>query len=334
MVTELTTPPPGLLDAGPDELHHCLPGPTLLHLTGRHPRPLFVSVLLHGNEPTGLWAIQHLLRRYQQRELPRALSIFIGNISAARHGQRRLPEQPDYNRVWPGTLLDDCVETRMARYVFEAMALRQPFASVDVHNNTGLNPHYACINRLDDPFLQLAALFGRLVVYFTHPKGVQSAAFATLCPAVTLECGKPEQHYGVEHAAEYLDACLNLDHFPQRRLTPHDVDLFQTIAQVTIPPYIRFSYSDPHSDLLLAPNLDHLNFTETPAGTLFGTVRNTERFPVAVQLADGSDRALEFFSIENGQLQLKRALMPAMLTLNEQIIRQDCLCYLMARVVD
>jgi hypothetical protein len=83
------------------------------------------------------------------------------------------------------------------------MIRRGVFASIDVHNNTGLNPHYACVNRLDKEFLWLASLFGRLVIYFTHPKGTQTAAFAPFCPAVTLECGKPEHPYGVEHAFEY-----------------------------------------------------------------------------------------------------------------------------------
>ena len=54
------------------------------------------------------------------------------------------------------------------------------FASIDIHNNTGLNPHYGCVNRLDPPFLHLATLFSRIVVYFKRPLGVQSAAFASV----------------------------------------------------------------------------------------------------------------------------------------------------------
>ena len=39
------------------------------------------------------------------------------------------------------------------------------------------------LTMLDNQFLQLASLFGRLVVYFTRAKGVQSGALAEICPA-------------------------------------------------------------------------------------------------------------------------------------------------------
>lgn len=65
----------------------------------RLPEPLFVSMLLHGNETTGLLAVQRLLDKYRDQPLPRALSVFVGNVEAARLGLRRLEGQPDYNRI-------------------------------------------------------------------------------------------------------------------------------------------------------------------------------------------------------------------------------------------
>ena len=72
-------------------------------------------LLLHGNEPTGLLAIQSLLQRYKDKILPRSLSIFFGNVSAASKRARRLDEQADYNRIWPGTELAECPETKMGK---------------------------------------------------------------------------------------------------------------------------------------------------------------------------------------------------------------------------
>lgn len=95
--------PEGLLEADARALYRILPGPTLIHLPGRRPEPLFVSALLHGNEDVGLLAVQRLLRAYAARELPRALSVFIGNVAAARENVRRLEGQPDFNRIWPGS---------------------------------------------------------------------------------------------------------------------------------------------------------------------------------------------------------------------------------------
>ncbi len=45
--------PDGLLDVAPELLHTVLPSSTLIHLKGKQQAPLFISVLLHGNETTG-----------------------------------------------------------------------------------------------------------------------------------------------------------------------------------------------------------------------------------------------------------------------------------------
>ena len=48
------------------------------------PRPLFVSVLLHGNEDTGLAAAQEVLRRHLSHELHRSLLLFAVSRWIAR----------------------------------------------------------------------------------------------------------------------------------------------------------------------------------------------------------------------------------------------------------
>lgn len=323
--------PPGLLETDHKNLHTILPSPTLIHLPGKQTAPLFISVLLHGNEPTGFIAVQLLLKKYCNKPLPRALSLFLGNVGAASQDLRRFEDQPDFNRIWPGTEISDCPETAMALAIVDIMKARQVFASIDIHNNTGINPHYACINKLDNANLHLAALFNRLVVYFIRPKGVQSAAFAELCPSVTLECGRPGQQNGVEHALEFLDSCLHLFDFPQQSILPQDIDLFHTVAQVKIDDSSNFSFSQTDTDLLLNQDLDHLNFTEVAQGTVFGLVKNNV-MPVIAKDENGHIVTSDFFSIQNGLLQLTKSTMPSMLTLDECVIRQDCLCYLMERM--
>ena len=323
--------PEQLLTASPRDLHNLFPQPTLIHLQGRNPQPLFVSVQLHGNEPTGFLAIQKLLVKYQQKELPRSLSIFLGNTEAASQNLRRLDNQPDFNRIWPGTELSDSPETRMAHAIVDEMRTRNVFISIDIHNNTGLNPHYGCINSLDNQFVQLARLFSRLVVYFIRPKGVQSAAFAQLCPAITLECGRPDQKNGVEHALEFIDSCLHLSILPDHPPRHQDVDLFHTIALVKIKNDVYFSFEQDNADLLLSNDIERLNFTEISAGTIFGLVKNSHMPLIAINEL-GKDVTDHLFKIENNNLQAKRKTMPSMLTLDEHVIKQDCLCYLMERL--
>ena len=331
MLRILESLPAGLLDAGPTGLQALLGGPTLLHLPGRRPEPLFVSALLHGNEDTGYFAVRELLRRYQGKDLPRALSIFIGNVASAERGLRRLEGQPDYNRVWPGSELPSTPEHAMMAQVVAAMDQRQVFASVDVHNNTGINPHYGCVNRIDHRYLHLATLFSRTVVYFTRPRGVQSLAFSRLCPAVTIECGQPGQPHGVAHASDYLEACLRLAEIPVHPVAGHDIDLFHTVAIVKVPEHISFGFGDGPGDVRFLSDLDHFNFRELPEGSQLGWVDHAQALPLEAWDETGKDIGARFFKVDDGQLRLRRAVMPSMLTLDERVIRQDCLGYLMER---
>jgi succinylglutamate desuccinylase len=328
---QFTDLPAGLLDASAENLHQLIPEPTLFHLPGKRPDALFVSVLLHGNEPTGFLALQRLLLKYHQQILPRPLSIFFGNTQAARLNLRRLDGQPDFNRVWSGTALPASPERRIAEQIVEAMRQRKLFASIDIHNNTGLNPHYACVNKLDNDFLQLGALFGRLLVHFTHPKGTQSAAFAEFCPSVTLECGRPGQEHGTDHAFEFLDSCLHLSEIPAHRIAKQDIDIYHTAAQVTVADDATFSFSDESAGLFLNHDLERLNFTDISSGTSFGKI-NHVRLPVIAKNENGDDVTNRFFRIDSQQLIINRSAMPSMLTLDERVIRQDCLCYLMERI--
>ncbi|MCP5231030.1 MAG: succinylglutamate desuccinylase/aspartoacylase family protein [Zoogloeaceae bacterium] len=330
----LDSVPDGLLDARAAELADLLGGPTLIHLPGRRPEPLFVSALLHGNEDTGFEAVKRLLAKYADRELPRALSILIGNVDAARHGLRRLDGQPDFNRVWPGGAHAGSAEAAAMAEVVAQMRERRVFASIDVHNNTGLNPHYACVNVLDSRFFHLATLFSRTVVYFIRPQGVASIAMAELCPSVTVECGQPGAAGSVEHAFEYLDAALNLAAHPEHPMPEHDMDLFHTVAIVTVPDRTRFGFDGLAEgiDLALLRDIDHMNFRELPAGVAFGQVAPGCDTPLTAISEDGEPVGDRYFEVRDGELRTRRRVMPSMLTLDERVIRQDCLCYLMERV--
>ncbi len=326
--------PEGLLACDASQLVDVLGGPTLLHLTGRRQQPLFVSVLMHGNETTGWDAVRALLKRYTvegQLELPRSLSLFIGNVSAAAQGVRRLDGQPDYNRVWPGADTVGLIEHQIMLSVTDEMRRRKPFGSIDVPNNTGLNPHYACINTLGERFMQLATLFSRTVVYFIRPTGVQSLAMAELCPAVTLECGRPDQPHGTHHAMEYIDACLHLAQWPEHPVADHDIDLFHTVATMKVPEDVSFGFDPESMDLTFASDLDALNFRELPKGTSLGRINKSHGVGLRISDEHGVDVSETYLKQENGELILRLPVMPSMLTKDSRVIRQDCLGYLMER---
>ncbi len=330
---ELDHMPEGLLERPASALYQQLAGPTLIHLEGRIKRPLFVAVLQHGNEITGWEAIRRLLKNnYKNKSLPRSLLILIANIQAAKHRLRHLDEQPDYNRCWPGGTEVDTPHAQLFHHIHDRILSYQPMACIDIHNNTGLNPHYAAINRIRPEYLRLASLFSPKVVYFTRPRGTLSHSFSEYCPSLTLECGQAGEIHGTDHSIDFLETCLRLNDISGAPVDADAVHLFHMVATVKIPHDVLFGFGRVPVNLALREDLDKFNFCELPAGTSFGYLNNCTRKPLIATDNSGKDITDNYFSFDRGQVETARAIMPSMLTLDRRVIQQDCLCYLMERI--
>ncbi len=332
-LTELDHLPDGLLERPASALHHSLDGPALIHLEGRNKQPLFVSVLQHGNEVTGWEAVRRLLKsHYEFDELPRSLSILIGNTRAARHRLRRLDDQLDYNRCWPGGQHEDSEPGKLFRQVTDRMRSLSPIASMDIHNNTGLNPHYAAINRVRPEFLRLATTFSSKVVFFTTPLGTQSMAFSKFCPSTTLECGQAGAVHGTDHSIGFLEACMHKTAIPTTPMDANEVHLFHMVATVRVPDDVLIGFGNVPTEIAFRENLDVLNFQELPAGISLGDINGGPPQPLLVTDIDGNDVTCQYFRFDRDQIETIRTTMPSMLTLDRRVIYQDCLCYLMERI--
>ena len=322
--------PEYLPDIPVEELDSILPGPSLIYIEGNVAPPIFISVLLHGNETTGLLAVQQLIRELNltSRPAPRNIILFIGNIAAAKKGVRRLENEPDYNRIWNG---DSLPEHRLAKTVFAELSKQQLYAAVDIHNNTGKNPHYACINRTDPSFINLARRFSKTIVYFTEPHEVISMALSHLCPSVTLECGFSGEAKGLNHVYDYLIQCLTLpaDKLFSPLSNKHS-DIFHTIAKITVPDdsHLGFGNCGHNVDMCFRDDLEKLNFTPVSAGTKLG-ISGKNRCNLRV--TDNSNREVtdEYIGLDNNDIVTRKQLIPSMFTKNETIIHQDCFGYIM-----
>ena len=171
MLKILTEIPPGLLDAPAEQLLQVLGGPAAFEVPGEQDTPLFLSVLLHGNETSGWNALRRYLKLNPRP--PRTLLIFIGNVFAAEQRLRTLPQQQDYNRIWKDATGP---EAEMVGELLAWLGDRELFASVDLHNNTGHNPHYSVITDLTPENHALAFLFSETAVYVEEPDSVKRQA--------------------------------------------------------------------------------------------------------------------------------------------------------------
>ncbi|MEZ6138871.1 MAG: M14 family metallopeptidase [Pirellulaceae bacterium] len=344
MLHEIDAVPAGLESVPVRNITQIVPQPTLIHLQGRRQPAVFVSILLHGNEDVGLLAFQQLLRRYQDRQLPRSLSVFIGNVAACASGVRYLSDQVDFNRVWPGSELPITETHRLMQQVTDRILERGVFVSIDLHNNTGLNPIYGCICDPSPAHIYLASMFSRTVVYFTRPRGVQTQAFTSHCPSVTCECGQIGDMAGVQHAVDLIDACLHLHEFPDCDVPQGDVHIFHTVARIALRDGCSFGFaaesSSPRPDVVLRDDLDALNFVELAEGESIGVLHKQLAECFIVNDEAGRDVTSQFLSVprasssvSSGQrIRLRRPTMPSMFTRNHEVIRQDCLGYLMERM--
>ncbi|TLU83552.1 MAG: succinylglutamate desuccinylase [Chlorobium sp.] len=322
--------PDGFTGIAIEKLDSILPGPSLIRIEGEKGSPLFVSILLHGNETTGLAAMQQLLDGFGAplNPLPRPLLLFVGNVAAAVRGVRKLDGQADYNRIWQG---ERYPEHLLARKVLAEIVKAAPLAGIDLHNNTGKNPHYGCVNRLDHKSLSLARRFSKTIVWFTEPHEVLAVALAAICPAVTLECGVSGVAAGTRHVENYLRHCLELTE--ESLFTPpanHHNDLFHTTARILLPEGIRpgFGQCDGNTDVCFREDLETLNFERVPEGTEIGRYRNG--LPPLMVIDNLNRDVTGLYLLFSGNRILTRVpVVPSMFTRDVKIIRQDCLGYIM-----
>ena len=313
--------PPGLLDVQARALADWLGAPTLLRLKGRERTPMLISVLLHGNETSGWDGLRRVLRRHAAA-LPRDLLILIGNVEAAAAGVRTLPDQADFNRIWRPA-------SGIGAEVLASLAEEPLLAVVDLHNNTGRNPPYAVLTDLSPGSLGLAGLYDSGVgVFVEEPDSVLTRAFEGRAAAIALELGPVADPEAVPRAVRYLDKLLALKQVPEGRI--EDLRLFRTLARVHPPADATFGFAGVGNgdlDLILDGGIEASNFRALPAGAAFGVARNGFN----LQVLDNQHRDVthRFLEVRDGRILAAEPLIPAMFTTDEQVIRQDCLCYLM-----
>ena len=328
MLKKIDHLPEGLLNLKATELHTKVDNHTLMHLSGKISRPLFISILQHGDEATGWDALKDYLLLHAEK-LPRDLCILFGNIEAAAENKRQLDGQPDFNRCWPGKHSLDNVYSRTMAEVTDHMRALNPFASVDIHNNSGRNPHYAGINRLETAYQNLASLFADTIIYFTSPDGIQSGAFAPFCPAVTIECGLSGTADGIEQTHTFLENLMQqseLEHVPG--IAEHQ-KVYNIFSTVKVKPNIEVAFGDNQAQLVFEEDLDYMNFLPVDAGTVIGRVHHSTSMPLSVIDQNNNDITERYFAIQDDKLITKQTVIPAMITQSIRAIQLDCLCYLM-----
>ena len=173
-------------------------------------------------------------------------------------------------------------------------------------------------------------MFSRRAVCFRGIPGTQTASFAGLIPAITAECGLPGEAANAEAGAHFVDAALNLDELPDGASESAALDLFHTLGVVRVREDVTFGFGASEAELRFDPALDENNFRELKPGTVLGETGH--HMPLRMIDEAGHDVAEHYFETGAGELRLRKQAVPAMLTVDPRIVRQDCLCYMMERL--
>lgn len=319
-----------------DQLFDLLRAPTLFRISGENSnhRPLVISTLLHGNETTGFYAVQALLRKLlaEEKKLPRDLYLFLGNPEAAQYGERYLPHQEDFNRIWNR----EGVPAQILKVLHDA----SPLACVDIHNTTGRNPIYSVITQRNESDIALAGMFSEKVVFIGDAQGTFSTAMSSCCPSIAIEAGTNDSTFGMHRTLEYLDLLLHLEEPFQSVNFKVVTSPYEVRARIVVPGQCAFVFGESQGqassqeavvDYFFIPDLDALNFKEASKGTLIAHQVNPGAPRLQAFQSDGKDITDEVLEQFHQEVRLRQGGIPAMFSTNVKVVRQDCLGYLMSR---
>lgn len=307
-----------------EEWLEALSGPALITIPGRDEGPTrALSVLLHGNEPSGFRALHRYLR--EGREPARRTVCFVGAVDAAKAQQRYLADRRDLNRCFLAP--SDDVDGRLAASYLEVLEREDPEALVDLHNNTGHNPAYGVLVDEEPRSYALVELFAPRGVINHLCLGTLIEAWQSRCPSVVVECGQSGDMEADEVAFAGLCRYLEADELP---VAPRELMLYRNTVRFTLREgLVPVFANEPAGALTLRPDVERFNFREVPAGTSLGWHAG-EELPLLALGADGHDHAPELLELRGGELRARQGFRPIMMTTNPEVVRADCLCYLVA----
>lgn len=302
-----------LLDVDAAELHAVLAGPTAFDLRRNSKQPFFVSTLLHGNETSGWNAVRRLMREQHDT----SLILFIGNVAAAAQNLRHLPNERDLNRVWR--------LPKWHSFLNDLLQATKPWCGIDIHNNSGPNPHYSVVTDNHPTTHGLAKLFSNKLIYTEHTKDILSYAVSQHCPALTIETGTVDDPQSEVRAFDFLKRLCRMDHPPE--LACSNLETFETLGIVKVESEHGTQRDFPHFDAAL----DHKSFQTIATGTTF-VPSLAEGWQVKVMNpADDLEITDEFFVKHDREIRLKQDVVLSMFTRKPLLAMQDCVCYFLGR---
>ena len=298
-----------LLKVEARELHRYLTGSTVFDLRKAGKRPFFVSTLLHGNETSGWDAVRRFISNYPDA----SFVLLIGNVHAAAQNMRHLPDEVDFNRIWR--------QDPWHSYLNDLLETYTPWCGIDIHNNSGPNPHYSVVTDIRTPTLALATLFSNKVIFTDHTLDILAHGISAHCPALTIETGTVDDPISEQRTYDFLERLNTIDRVPDTlQCEP------ETYATVGI---VKVEHENGGLDNypVFEQSLEQKSFKTLPAGSPFITCLPPGWQVNVLDPAHDRDLTADFFEFRDSRAILKRDVVMSMFTHTPLLAIQDCVCY-------
>ncbi|WOJ94588.1 M14 family metallopeptidase [Congregibacter variabilis] len=328
-------PGASLAGSNPDALLDNLGGPVCILFSGRDTtRTRALVTLLHGNEPSGLFALHRWLLSAQQPAVN--LLVIVASVHAAlespRFSHRMLPRARDLNRCFKPPFDDE--QGRLAEEILELLRLHRPEAIVDMHNTSGSGPSFGVCTHLDRQHDALVSLFTRRLVVSHLNLGALMDISDASCPTVTIEVGGRQDEEAHTLAYDGLQRFASA----QRVLANEDevewgIEILRDPIRLELCEGVTLAYDDkprPGFDITLRSDIEHHNFGEVNPHTPLGWVKDDPQALFRAVDAFGRCAVTALVRCEDGVLYPSQGLKLFMITTNASIAQSDCLFYAVA----
>ncbi|GHF23814.1 hypothetical protein GCM10017044_17980 [Kordiimonas sediminis] len=317
----------------PLDFLHSVTGPVVIDVSGRDTsRTRVVSTLIHGNEPSGLFAAHRWL--LEGITPVTNMRFIIASVEAALMEPllttRFLYGERDLNRCF-GRIENAQHEGRDAQRalsIAEAIRAISPDCVVDLHNTSGSGPAFALATVNSQHNRSLASLFcRRLILTDLRLGSLMETDFG--CPTITVECGGADDAESHETAYLGIQELAQIDRF--REGHHHTlVDVLRHPLRVEVEEQVSLSYHferDPVADISLRADIEHCNTGITSAGTPLGWLNRGSLDQLKLVDEAGNHVVNRLLRVSGGQIFTVQDVRIFMATTRADIAKSDCLFY-------
>ncbi len=325
-------PEPALAGASPEEFLANLGGPTCMLIEGRDSsRTRAFVTLLHGNEPSGFFALRRWLLAGEQPAVN--LLCIVASVHAAGEPPgfcyRMLPRARDLNRCFRPPYEDE--QGRLAEEILELLRLHRPEAVVDMHNTSGSGPSFGVCTFLDRQHDALVSLFTRRLVVSHLRLGALMEISDARCPSVTVEVGGRLDDEAHQLAFEGLQRYAGCEQV----LAPDEhvdwgLEIFRNPIRLELQDGVSLAYGEaprPGYDITLRSDIEHHNFGTVDTDTHLGWITGDPQGLLRATDAAGRCAVSALVRRSGDDLYPAGGLRLFMITTNAGIAETDCLFY-------